>query len=73
MGNYIAKTKYHCGIDLHKCMSYICVMNTQGKILVHMKIDNNDFNYMKKVLTPYWNDLTIACEVTVKQVGNKLV
>ena len=64
MGNYIAKTKYHCGIDLHKCMSYICVMNTQGKILVHMKIDNNDFNYMKKVLTPYWNDLTIACEST---------
>ena len=61
---YNSKTKFHCGVDLHKSMSYICVMDTQGQIHVHRKIKNNDFQYMKNILKDYWDDLTIACECT---------
>lgn len=64
MKMYTTKTKFHCGIDLHKSMSYICVMDKEGKIYVHTEIKNNDFQYMKKILSPYWDDLTIACETT---------
>lgn len=64
MKMYISKTKYHCGIDLHKSMSYICVMDKEGNIYEHRKIKNNDFSYMKKVLHKYVDDLTIACETT---------
>ena len=64
MEKYISNTKYHCGIDLHKNMSYICVMDTAGKIYLHKKIKNNDFSYMKECLSEFLPDLTIACETT---------
>lgn len=39
-------------------------MDREGKIYVHTKIKGNDFAYMKKILSSYWTDLTIACECT---------
>lgn len=64
MKMYISKTKYHCGVDLHKSLSYICVMDREGKIYMHKAIQGNDFAYMKKILAPYWSSITIACEST---------
>ena len=64
MEMYNSKTKYHCGIDLHKSSAHICVMDKDGNIMLHKNIRDNNFVYMKKVLAPYVDDLTIACEST---------
>ena len=57
-------TQYNCGIDLHARCMYICVMDKEGKILVHKNIKHNDFDYFLKVVKPYRHDLTVACEST---------
>ncbi len=58
------KTKFNCGIDLHGRNMYVCVMDRDGKILVHRNIKHNDFNYFLKIVDPYRSDLTVACEST---------
>lgn len=57
-------TEFNCGIDLHAKSMYVCVMNRDGEILVHRNIRNNDFDYFLKVVDPYRQDLTVACECT---------
>ncbi len=61
---YRSTTQYNCGIDLHARCMYICVMDKEGKILVHKNIKHNDFGYFRKVVEPYSHDLTVACEST---------
>ena len=59
-----SSTQYNCGIDLHARCMYICLMNKEGKVLVHKNIKNNDFTYFLKMVAPYRDDLTVACEST---------
>ena len=66
---YQTTTQYNCGIDLHARCMYICVMNKEGKILVHKNIKNNDFDYFLKVVAPYRHDLTVACESTFSRAS----
>ena len=35
------QTEFNCGIDLHARSMYICVMDKEGKILVHRNVRNN--------------------------------
>ena len=35
MKYYTSTTEYNCGIDLHARQMYVCVMDRQGKKLVH--------------------------------------
>jgi len=58
------QTEFNCGIDLHAKSMYICVMNREGKILVHRNIRHNDFAYFLELVEPYRHDLTVACECT---------
>src|SRR5215471_9237864 len=62
MKYYTSNTQYNCGIDLHARQMYVCVMDRQGKKLVHTNILNNDFEYFLKLVTPYKHDLTVCCE-----------
>jgi transposase len=62
MKYYISTTEYNCGIDLHARQMYVCVMDRQGRILVHTNIRNNDFNFFLKLIEPYRHDLTVCCE-----------
>jgi transposase len=62
MKYYTSTTEFNCGIDLHARQMYICVMDPQGKILVHTNIRNNDFAYFLKRIEPYRHSLTICCE-----------
>ncbi|HVX57118.1 MAG TPA: IS110 family transposase, partial [Candidatus Saccharimonadales bacterium] len=55
-------TEFNCGIDLHARQMYVCVMDRQGKKLVHTNIRNNDFDYFLKLVAPYKHDLTVCCE-----------
>ena len=62
MKYYTSTTEFNCGIDLHARQMYVCVMDRQGKKLVHTNVKNNDFNFFLKLIEPYRQDLTVCCE-----------
>jgi len=62
MKYYTSTTKFNCGIDLHARQMYVCVMDQDGKKLVHTNIKNNDFTFFLKLIKPYRHDLTVCCE-----------
>ena len=62
MKYYTSTTQFNCGIDLHARQMYVCVMDRDGKKLVHTNIRNNDFAYFLKLVAPYRHDLTACAE-----------
>ena len=48
MKYYTSTTEFNCGIDLHARQMYVCVMDRQGKKLVHTSVKDNDFDYFLK-------------------------
>ncbi len=64
MKYYTTATKFNCGIDLHARQMYVCVMDRDGKKLVHTNIRGNDFQYFLKLVAPYRHDMTVVCECT---------
>ena len=62
MKYYTSTTEFNCGIDLHARQMYVCVMDRQGKKLVHTNVLNNDFKFFLKLVEPYKHDLTVCCE-----------
>src|SRR6266446_791814 len=62
MKYYTSTTEFNCGIDLHARQMYVCVMDRQGKKLVHTNVRDNDFNFFLKLVQPYRHDLTVCCE-----------
>jgi transposase len=41
---------------------YVCVMDRQGRKLVHCNVRNNDFEFFLKLIQPYRHSLTVCCE-----------
>jgi transposase len=41
---------------------YVCLMDRDGKKLVHTNIKKNDFDYFLKLVGPYRHDLTVCAE-----------
>jgi transposase len=64
MKYYTTTSEYNCGIDLHARQMYVCLMNKDGRILVHRNVRRNDFDYFLKIVQPYRHDLTVCCECT---------
>ena len=64
MKYYTSTTEFNCGIDLHARQMYACVMDRQGKKLLHSNIKRNDFEYFLKRVEPYRHDLTLVSECT---------
>jgi transposase len=62
MKYYTSTTEFNCGIDLHARQMYVCVMDRQGKKLVHCNVKDNDFAFFLKLIEPYQHDLTVCCE-----------
>lgn len=62
MKYYTSTTEFNCGIDLHARQMYVCVMDRQGKKLVHTNVKDNDFSFFLKLIEPYKHDLTVCCE-----------
>jgi transposase len=62
MKYYTSTSEFNCGIDLHAHQMYVCLMDRQGKKLVHTNIRNNDFAFFLKLITPYRHDLTVCAE-----------
>jgi len=62
MKYYTSTTEFNCGIDLHARQMYVCVMDRQGKKLVHTNVRDNDFQFFLKMVEPYKHSLTVCCE-----------
>ena len=62
MKYYSSTTEFNCGIDLHAHQMYVCLLNRDGKKLVHTNVRHNDFDYFLKLVAPYRHDLTVCCE-----------
>ena len=62
MKYYTSTTEFNCGIDLHARQMYVCVMDRQGKKLVHTNVKDNDFEFFLQRIEPYKHDLTVCCE-----------
>ena len=62
MKYYTSTTEFNCGIDLPARQMYVCVMDRQGKKLVHTNVKDNDFAFFLKLVQPYRHDLTVCCE-----------
>jgi transposase len=62
MKYYTSTTEYNCGIDLHARQMYVCVMDRQGKKLVHTNVKDNDFKFFLKLIEPDKHSLTVCCE-----------
>jgi len=62
MKYYTSTTQFNCGIDLHARQMYVCLMDRDGKKLVHTNIKNNDFDFFLKLIAPYQHDLTVCAE-----------
>ena len=62
MKYYTSTTQFNCGIDLHARQMYVCVMDRDGKKLVHTNVRNNDFEFFLKLVAPYRHDLTVCAE-----------
>src|SRR5215470_2808115 len=71
MKYYTSTTEYNCGIDLHARQMYVCLMDRQGKKLVHTNVLDNDFNYFLKLIAPYKHDLTVCCECMFGWYGGR--
>ena len=58
---YTKQHQFYCGIDLHARTMYICIMNNEGKILVHKNMIANSENLIN-VIEPYKTDMVLGVE-----------
>jgi transposase len=59
---YQTTTEFNCGVDLHARQMYVCVVDREGKVLVHRNIRDNDFEFFLKLVGPYRHSLTVCSE-----------
>lgn len=58
---YTQQHKYYCGIDLHTKNMYICILNDEGKIMVHQNIKTDPAAFLD-IIHPYRQDIAVAVE-----------
>ena len=49
---------YYCGIDLHARLLYVCILNNDGKTLVHKEIPANP-DKLHNLLKPYLGIISV--------------
>jgi len=58
---YTNQHRYYCGIDLHARSMYVCVLDSQGQILLHRNMPCAPESFLKAV-APYREDIAVAVE-----------
>jgi len=58
---YTTQHKFYCGIDLHARTMYLCILDQEGKILLHRDI-KTDPDIFLKTIDPYREDIVVAVE-----------
>jgi transposase len=60
---YTKQHKYYCGIDLHAKTMYLCIIDSQGKVLLHRNI-KTDREAFLNAINKFRDDLVVAVECT---------
>ena len=58
---YTKQHKYHCGIDLHTKMMFVCILDQKANILIHKNIPTDAQTFLD-LIHPYREDLVIGVE-----------
>lgn len=61
MDFYTKQHKHYCGIDLHARNVYVCIMNEEGKVVIHQNIKTQP-DVFKKLISPFVEDIVVAVE-----------
>jgi hypothetical protein len=54
----------YCGIDLHACTMYVCMLNQDGEIVVHRHLPTSPEAWLKTI-APYRKHMVIAVAWTL--------
>lgn len=46
---YMRTHKHYCGIDLHARSMYLCVLNQEGKVLLHRNLPTDPDGFLAAV------------------------
>src|SRR3970282_1057983 len=58
---YTGQHRFYCGIDLHARSMFLCILDSQGTILLHKNIPASPEDFLKAI-APYRSDLVVAVE-----------
>ena len=58
---YTGNHKFYCGIDLHARKMYVCILNNQGKTVLHKNI-KTDPEIFFELIFPYLEDIVVGVE-----------
>jgi transposase len=58
---YTNSHQHYCGVDLHTKTRYLCILDSEGNILLHKNINANPQTFLK-VIDPYRQDLAVGVE-----------
>ena len=61
MNFYTTRHQYYCGVDLHARMLYVCILDRDGKILLHRPIPAEPERFLA-LLKPYGKDIVVGAE-----------
>ena len=58
---YKGQHQFYCGVDLHARSMYLCVLDSQGTIMLHRNLPAEPKAFLK-ALTPFRADVVVCCE-----------
>jgi transposase len=58
---YTKQHAYYCGIDLHARTMYVCILDSQGEIVVHRNLTTDPVAFLQ-VIAPFRPDIVVAVE-----------
>lgn len=58
---YTKTHKHYCGIDLHARKKYVCILDSEGTVLVHREINCNPESFLR-IVVPYRENLVVGVE-----------
>ena len=58
---YTQTHRHYCGIDLHARCLYVCILDREGRLLIHKNIKATPAALLK-IIAPYREDLVIGVE-----------
>jgi transposase len=58
---YTGQHRFYCGIDLHARSMFLCLLDSQGTILVHKNLPAGPEDFLQAI-APYRSDLVVAVE-----------
>jgi transposase len=58
---YTNQHKFYCGVDLHAKTMYLCILDSEGKIVLHKNIKSKPDVFLKTI-EPYREDIVVAVE-----------